>query len=125
VRIYVSTGDGKAEVPDVLGKSQNEATRLLEDAGFVVAVNEVYDETVPEGEVISQSVKPEDRIAEGSTITIDVSTGPQPTEPPTETTAPTTQSEEPTEASEDAQSDEPTEATENAQSNETTEGTEP
>ncbi len=84
VRVYVSTGDGKADVPNVLGKSENEAKQMLEDAGFSVKVNSVYDGAVPEGEVISQSVKPDDRIAKGSSVTIDVSKGPEPTEPPTE-----------------------------------------
>ncbi len=114
VRVYVSTGDGKAEVPNVLGKSENEAKQLLEAAGFKATVNRIYDGSVPAGEVISQSAKPEDRVAEGTSITIDVSKGPEPTEPPTETTqAPDepseteTQAAEPSENSEDAEDQEP------------------
>ncbi len=80
IKVYISTGDGKAEVPDVLGKSENEARRLLEAAGFVVRVNQIYDATVPAGQVISQSVMPGDRLEKGATITIDISMGPQPTE---------------------------------------------
>jgi len=97
IRVYVSTGDGKADVPNVLGKSENEAKQLLENAGFSVTVNSVYDGSVPAGEVISQSVKPDDRIAKGTNITIDVSKGPEPTEPPTEATEPPTQDSEPDE----------------------------
>ncbi len=94
VKVYISIGDGKAEVPDVLGKSKEEAIRILEEAGFVVVVNTIYDETVPEGEVISQSEMPTTRIEEGSTITIDVSMGPKPTQAtPTESTEPTESSE--------------------------------
>ena len=114
VRVYVSTGDGKAEVPNVLGKSENEAKQLLEAAGFKATVNRIYDGSVHAGEVISQSAKPEDRVAEGTSITIDVSKGPEPTEPPTETTqAPDepseteTQAAEPSENSEDAEDQEP------------------
>ena len=94
IKVYISIGDGKSEVPDVLGKSQDEAKRMLEDAGFVVVINQIYDETVPAGQVISQSAMPGDRIEEGATITIDVSLGPQPTEStqppePSESTEPT------------------------------------
>ncbi|MBE6928222.1 MAG: Stk1 family PASTA domain-containing Ser/Thr kinase [Ruminococcaceae bacterium] len=98
IKVYISLGDGKAEVPDVLGRSAAEAKSLLEAAGFVVNINEIYDETVPAGHVISQSALPGDRVEEGTTITIDVSKGPQPTEPP-ETTEPP-QPTDPTEATE-------------------------
>ena len=95
VKVYISIGDGKAEVPDVLGKSEAEAIRILEEAGFTVSVNRVYDETVAEGEVISQSAMPTSRVEKGSTITIDVSMGPQPTQPPSSETTDPTESSEP------------------------------
>lgn len=87
IKVYISTGDGKNAVPDVLGKSKNEAVSLLQQAGFVVAVNEIYDDAVEAGRVISQSVLPESRLELGATVTIDISLGAKPTEPP-ETTAP-------------------------------------
>lgn len=91
VTIYISSGDGKTEVPNVLGMTESEARTTLEDLGFVVNVREFYDEDVPEGCVISQSEAPESRVAEGTTITIDISKGPQPTEStgPTESAEPT------------------------------------
>lgn len=95
IKVYISTGDGKTEVPDVLGKNEVEAIRILEDAGFVVVVNKIYDETVAQGEVISQSAMPGSRIDEGTTITIDVSMGPAPTEAPTEESTEPTENSEP------------------------------
>ena len=72
--IYVSTGDGKIDVPDVLGKSESDAKKELEDAGFKVKVS--YDEDADEedGVVLKQSSK---KAAEGSTITITVNKLPE------------------------------------------------
>ncbi len=105
VTVYISRGDGKVEVPNVLGKTETEARQILKDAGFAVIVVTHYTDEAPEGEVISQSVMHGERIAEGSTITIDVSMGPRPTEPPTEES-------ESTEETEPTEDTEPTEALE-------------
>ena len=72
--IYVSTGDGKIDVPDVLGKSESDAKKELEDAGFKVKVS--YDEDTDEddGIVLKQSSK---KAKEGATITITVNKLPE------------------------------------------------
>lgn len=72
--IYVSTGDGKIDVPDVLGKSESDAKKELEDAGFKVKVS--YDEDTDEddGIVLKQSSK---KAKEGATITITVNKKPE------------------------------------------------
>ena len=72
--IYVSTGDGKIDVPDVLGKSESDAKKELEDAGFKVKVS--YDEDADEddGVVLKQSSK---KAKEGATITITVNKLPE------------------------------------------------
>lgn len=62
-------------VPGVTGKSQAEATSILEKAGFVVNVTESYDSAVESGYVISQSPEEATTAPEGSSITIRVSQG--------------------------------------------------
>lgn len=63
------------EVPDAAGKSQTEATSLLEKEGFVVNVVESYDPQVEKGIVISQSPEAGTTASAGSSITIRVSQG--------------------------------------------------
>ena len=72
--IYVSTGDGKIDVPDVLGKSESDAKKELEDAGFKVKVSYDEDSDEEDGVVLKQSSK---KAAEGSTITITVNKLPE------------------------------------------------
>ena len=63
------------EVPDAAGKSQTEATSILEKEGFVVNVVESYDPQVEKGIVISQSPEAGTTASAGSSITIRVSQG--------------------------------------------------
>ena len=95
ISVYVSTGDDRITVPDVLNKGLDTAMSMLKAAGFEasnITVNEVEDPTVDPGKIVSQSVKPETKVEKDSRIVIDVAVAPK-TEPPTE--APT---EPPTEA---------------------------
>lgn len=63
------------QVPDATGKSQTEATSLLEKEGFVVNAVESHDAAVEKGIVISQSPEAGTTASEGSSITIRVSLG--------------------------------------------------
>lgn len=63
------------QVPDAAGKSQTEATSLLEKEGFVVNVVESHDPQVEKGIVISQSPEAGTTATVGSSITIRVSQG--------------------------------------------------
>ena len=72
--IYVSTGDGKVDVPDVLGKSESDAKKELEDAGFKVKVSYDEDSDEEDGVVLKQSSK---KAKEGATITITVNKKPE------------------------------------------------
>lgn len=63
------------KVPSVTGKSQAEATSMLEKEGFVVNVTESHDQTVEKGVVISQSPEADTTASAGSSITIRVSLG--------------------------------------------------
>ena len=69
ITLTVSTGPNLVAVPDVTKKSQADATNALETAGFVVSVKQTMSETVPKGNVISQSPNAGTKLANGSTVT--------------------------------------------------------
>lgn len=75
VQIVISKGVEEVNVPDVVGKSAEDARTLLVTAGFVVDEEEEYDEEVAQGLVISQDPDGNTSAAKGSTITIVVSRG--------------------------------------------------
>lgn len=70
--------DAPVEVPDVVGQTQASATTELEGAGFVVAVEEDFSDSVALGLVISQQPASGQTANEGSTVTITVSLGVRP-----------------------------------------------
>ena len=71
----VSKGVEEDVVPNVVGKTLDNATSILKAAGFEVDSREEYDEEVEEGEVISQSPEGDKKAAKGSTVEIIVSKG--------------------------------------------------
>ena len=78
IELVVSRGPPPVAVPDVAGKSVEDATAALQGAGFLVQQETPYDETVPAGQVIgtdpaAPSVAPRD-----STVKLLVSNGPAP-----------------------------------------------
>jgi serine/threonine-protein kinase len=82
VVLIPSLGPRLIGVPDVSGKSEEEASTILTDAGFKVDVKREYDDTVRSGRVIRQDPGPDQEIQEGSTVTIVVSRGPPPVKIP-------------------------------------------
>ena len=86
VTIFVSTGP--AEVPNVVGMTENQAVETLEEAGFDVDVNR--DATTPseKGVVLSQDPRGESEAPRGSTVTITVSDYEEESESPTPTPTP-------------------------------------
>jgi len=66
-------------VPDAVGLKQADAVQLMSQAGFTVVIVKAASLT-PAGEVASQSPTGGVITASGSTVTINVSTGP-PVEP--------------------------------------------
>jgi serine/threonine-protein kinase len=72
---FLTTGD-RVSVPKVTGKSEADARRSLEGAGFVVAVTEQADDSVPEGVVIDQTPAAGQKAKKGSVVDITVSAGP-------------------------------------------------
>ena len=84
VQLYVSKGVDMKAVPEVTGKSQDEAQRSLTDAGLAVgAVTDAYSEDVPQGQVISQSVAAGTSLAHDSAVDIVLSKGREPLTVPT------------------------------------------
>jgi hypothetical protein len=71
-------GADVVEVPDVTGETQAAGTTELETALFVVAVETAYSDSVAVGLIISQDPTGGSFAAEGSTVTITVSLGPEP-----------------------------------------------
>lgn len=68
-------GSGKP-VPDVTGKTLEEATHILEAEGFKVGTtNSAYDEKVEEGHVISQDPRANSRAEEGTKVNLVLSQG--------------------------------------------------
>ena len=72
VKIHVSTGTEKATVPGVVGKSQDEAKKTLQDLGFVVTVTTSEDNSKDNGVVLKQSLDEGKSVEKGSEITITV-----------------------------------------------------
>ncbi len=77
VRVVVSTGKEvqNVKVPDVVGKGEDEAQEMIEDAGLIVSVESAYDDNVESGKVISSNPSSGVELKEGSTVTIVVSKG--------------------------------------------------
>ncbi|MGN0063760.1 MAG: Stk1 family PASTA domain-containing Ser/Thr kinase [Nocardioides sp.] len=86
-RVTIFYSAGPNEVPDVIGKTQAEAERILRDAGFVPQVREDPTSTEPKGQVVDQLPGAGETRSKGDTIIIFVSVYEEPTE--TETTDPT------------------------------------
>ncbi|NYV75221.1 Stk1 family PASTA domain-containing Ser/Thr kinase [Streptomyces sp. UH6] len=77
VALVVSTGAPKAEVPDVVGMTEDEATAKLEDAGFDVSVETEVNAQAEEGTVTDQDPGDGVEREKGSEITITVAKAPQ------------------------------------------------
>jgi serine/threonine-protein kinase len=69
-------------VPDVVGESQEDATAILEDAGYAVSVATEPSDTVEEGFVIAQDPDAGAEYESGQTVTILVSEGAEAQEMP-------------------------------------------
>ncbi|TDE55637.1 Stk1 family PASTA domain-containing Ser/Thr kinase [Nonomuraea mesophila] len=99
-----------AEVPSVIGLTQEDATSQIKSAGFKVKTSPQPNEQ-PEGTVIQQNPGEGTKLPQGTTITIVVSTGPgdTATEPPPSDEFPTDEfpSDEPTDEPTDEFQDEP------------------
>jgi beta-lactam-binding protein with PASTA domain len=78
VTLIVSSGPAGLSVPDVTGEQLGDAQELLASNGLRYASNQVHDEKVPPGEVISVDPDPGTQIPVNSQVTMTVSMGPAP-----------------------------------------------
>ncbi len=76
VTVVVSDGPEPVVLPNVVGKTSDEARSILEDAGFEVVAAEEFSDTVDEGKVIRQDPVTGAEAVPGSETTIVVSKGP-------------------------------------------------
>ncbi len=97
--IGLTVSSGKVTVPDVVGKTRNEAADLLGELGLSVKTTYV-ESTEPENTVLKQSIKAKTKADDGSTITLTIAQPPPPeqtpTTPPTTATTTTTPTTPPT-----------------------------
>ncbi len=76
INLVVSQGTEKISVPDVVGKSKDEATSALTKLGFAIGdVSEQASDSVASGNVISTDPKSGSEVAKGSVIKLVVSKG--------------------------------------------------
>lgn len=76
VRVHVSSGPLQAEVPDLQGKTVEEATEILADLGLTVGLTDTVDHaTVPGGSVISSAPEAGSELISGSSVDLTVSSG--------------------------------------------------
>jgi beta-lactam-binding protein with PASTA domain len=73
----VNSGPGSVDVRDVRGRTEADATSLLEDDGFVVTVRQQADDDVAAGRVVGTDPPAGSSRPRGSTITLIVSSGPE------------------------------------------------
>jgi serine/threonine-protein kinase len=76
ILLTVSRGVQRIVVPDVRTKTEADATQILTGAGFTVTSQHADNDTVPVGQVISQTPGAGVRADKGSAVTIVISNGP-------------------------------------------------
>jgi beta-lactam-binding protein with PASTA domain len=86
--IYVFVSKGREDqaatlvtVPDFKTKSISESYAFASENGLVLEVVEQYDDYAPKGAIIAQSVKADEKVSRGGTITLTVSKGKKVTVP--------------------------------------------
>ncbi len=76
VKVEVSTGPGQLAVPEVAGKSKDEAVAAITKAGLKAKLVDKPDDGVAAGKAIGTEPAATTKVAKGSEVTLTVSTGP-------------------------------------------------
>jgi len=76
VLLTVSSGPGQVEIPDVRGRTLDEASQMLTDEGLVPSHNPVENNEVEEGLVIETDPPAGTPVDRGSQVTVNYSAGP-------------------------------------------------
>jgi serine/threonine-protein kinase len=77
VRLFVSSGPGLVTVPDVTGKTQEEAVKELKKAGLFATIHDEHSSTIEEGHVIKTDPIALHQVDKGSRVDVYVSSGPE------------------------------------------------
>ena len=78
ITYWISTGPEMGNVPNVIGNDRATATKMLEDAGFIVSAQDGgYSDQYEEGKVMNQEPNG-GQLEEGGTVTIYISQGKDP-----------------------------------------------
>jgi serine/threonine-protein kinase len=76
VHLTVSAGPPQRSISDWRGKSFDDANAAIAKAGLVVQRNDVFDDTIPPGFVVSTNPPAKANVDKGSTVVVNVSKGP-------------------------------------------------
>ena len=82
VTLYISKGPQMEEMPELTGKTLAEATDALMELGFAEPVVEYIYSEEAENTVLTQSVEKGQEVSVKIEVKLEVSKGPEPTEPP-------------------------------------------
>ncbi len=83
VQLVVAAEVGPTPMPNVIGRTEADARKVLEQNGWGVQTTEEASDTVPKGRVIRSEPEPDTPVARNATVKIVVSKGPEaPTTPP-------------------------------------------
>ena len=91
--VYLLLRPEQLTVPDVIGRESATATQILQNRGFEVNIVNVENPQVERNTVAAQDPRPNTEAPEGSTVTINVSTGPGEATVPTVAGLPTDEAE--------------------------------
>src|SRR5699024_4011826 len=76
VTLTVSKGPEQYAVPPAIGRTLDQATTMIEEANLSAAAPEtVYDETIPEGQVMSVEPEEGSELKPGASVRVTVSKG--------------------------------------------------
>ena len=73
-----SLGKEQVKVPDVIGKTDQEARDALKGAGLAIDTTNSYNDKVEQGRIISQSVAKDTTVPKGTVVSIEISLGKKP-----------------------------------------------
>lgn len=82
IDVVVSKGRQPRDVPDLSGKTLDEAKTALEELGLSVEVREAHSDSVEKGKIISQEPGAQTQLYLGDTVTVTISLGPEMVEVP-------------------------------------------
>jgi len=76
ITVYVSSGKGQVQVPDLTGLTEDQATTALTNAKLALgSINPVNSATVPQGQIVATDPLKGQQVAAGTQVNLNVSNG--------------------------------------------------